>query len=168
MKLTDILTLFDYDSWATTRTLQSVASLSEPKYLENLKSSHGGIHGTLVHIYSADWLWLCRWQGASPTAHLTSDEILNLQSLKIRWKDTTEELHRYLRSLTEEKLLASLAYSDLKGNRHSEPLFQQMQHRVNHSSYHRGQVVTMIRQQGGRPLGTDMITFFREKPTKPV
>lgn len=67
MTLADILTLFEYDEWATSRTLESLSSLSEGKYQENLKSSHGGIHGTLVHIYSADMIWLGRWKGGSPS-----------------------------------------------------------------------------------------------------
>ena len=168
MTLFEIHELFEYDLWATDRTLQSVSSLSEPRYLEDLKSSHGGIHGTLVHIYSADLTWLQRWKGSIPSAHITTDEVPNLESLKARWKQYREELDNYLRGLAEEKLRMPFSYSDFRGNQHAEPLFHQMQHRINHSSYHRGQVVTMLRQQGGKPVATDLIVFYRERPTKPI
>ena len=166
MTLSEILNLFEYDGWATHRTFDAVSSLSEPKYLEGLRSSHGGIHGTLVHLYSADWIWLQRWKGASPPAHVEASEIPNLDSLKKRWEQYHAERSLYLGKLTEEVLATSREYHDLKGNRQSEPLFQQMLHCVNHASYHRGQVVTMLRQQGGKPIGTDLIAFYRERPAK--
>jgi len=162
MTLSDVLTLFAYDTWATERTLQSVSALPEPKYLENLRSSHGGIHTTLVHIYSASWLWLQRWNGHPPVAHVSPDEIPSLDSLKDRWRAYGVERDRFFKDLSEEKLAAPLSYSDLRGNRHAEPLVHQVQHVTNHASYHRGQVVTMIRQQGGTPVSTDLIAFFRE------
>ena len=163
MTLEEILTLFQYDEWATDRIFESVSSLSEAKHQENLKSSHGGIHGTLVHAYGADMIWLQRWKGSTPSASFTAEEIPNLESLKIRWKEYRTSLNNYLRSLTEAKLQAPLSYSDTKGIKHSEPLLQQMQHLVNHSSYHRGQIVTMLRQLGGKPQATDLIMFYRTR-----
>jgi uncharacterized damage-inducible protein DinB len=168
MTRAEILTLFDYDEWATDRILESVSYLSDGKYHEDLKSSHGGIHGTLVHIYGADVAWLQRWKGSSPSALVDAGEIPNLESLKKRWKTYRIDLGNYLRSLAEDKLTAPLSYKDTKGNNHAEPLYQQLQHRINHASYHRGQIVTMLRQLGAKPLGTDLIAFFREKPPKPL
>jgi uncharacterized damage-inducible protein DinB len=40
-------------------------------------------------------------------------------------------------------------------------------HVVNHGSYHRGQVATMLRQLGATPAqSTDMIAFFREQAVR--
>jgi uncharacterized damage-inducible protein DinB len=38
-----------------------------------------------------------------------------------------------------------------------------LQHLVNHGTYHRGQVVTMLRQLDAKPIGTDLILFYRER-----
>ncbi len=162
MTLTEIRTLSEYDDWATERTLESASSLPESKYQENLKSSHGGIHGTLAHVCWADGLWLSRWRG-SPPPGLAADEMPTLDSLKGQWRLFRVDLQTFLGGLSDSKLAAPLLYSDTKGNRHEEPLYQQMLHRINHSSYHRGQVVTMLRQIGHKPIGTDMIAFFRER-----
>jgi uncharacterized damage-inducible protein DinB len=44
------------------------------------------------------------------------------------------------------------------------PFSQTFQHLVNHGTYHRGQVVTMLRQLGaGTPPSTDLIAFYREQ-----
>ena len=61
------------------------------------------------------------------------------------------------------RLQAPLQFSDMAGNPYSEPLVQLLQHLVNHGSYHRGQVITMLRQAGGETVALDMLFFFREQ-----
>jgi len=164
MLMQEVLALFEFDSWAADRTIESVSSVPEQRYLEDLKSSHGGIHGTLVHIYRSSMVWLHRWKGSSPFKPVTVNEIPSLETLKNLWKAYHADLNGYLGTLNESRLNGFLSYSDLKGNPQSELLFQQMQHLVNHASYHRGQIVTMLRQIGSKPIGTDLIMFYRTRP----
>ena len=37
-----------------------------------------------------------------------------------------------------------------------------LQHTVNHSTYHRGQIVTMLRQAGANAVSTDFLLYFDE------
>jgi uncharacterized damage-inducible protein DinB len=55
-----------------------------------------------------------------------------------------------------------LPFSDMAGTPYAEPLVHLMQHVANHSSYHRGQVTTMLRQLGAETVALDMVYFFRE------
>jgi uncharacterized damage-inducible protein DinB len=126
-----------------------------------MKSSHGGIHGTLVHTYWADWVWLERWRGNTPSPSDAAGTASTLVMLKSRWRDYQGNLSSFLRDMTDARLSAPLSYSDSKGNPHAEPLHQQMQHAINHATYHRGQVVTLLRQVGATPQATDLITFYR-------
>jgi uncharacterized damage-inducible protein DinB len=41
-----------------------------------------------------------------------------------------------------------------------------LQHVVNHSTYHRGQIATMLRQLGTKAIPTDLIAYHRELATK--
>jgi uncharacterized damage-inducible protein DinB len=55
-------------------------------------------------------------------------------------------------------------YKDMRGNLRSDVFWQMVQHVVNHGSYHRGQVTTMLRQLGAKPAKfMDLIAFYREK-----
>jgi len=49
------------------------------------------------------------------------------------------------------------------GKQTSGPLWTMLQHVANHSTYHRGQITTMLRQLGARAVGTDLIAFYRER-----
>jgi len=39
-------------------------------------------------------------------------------------------------------------------------------HAIDHSSYHRGQLVTLLRQVGATPPATGLIVFYRERQTR--
>lgn len=161
MTIKDIRELFDFDEWATNRTLDSVSSLSEEQFKRDLKSSHGGIYGTLVHICGADWIWLERWKGNSPTGLMSVEELPSLDALKKRWTLYRAEVRSFLQSLDDARLQQPLAYKDTKGNQNVQPLYQQLVHKINHASYHRGQIVTMLRQLGAKPQNTDLVGFYR-------
>ncbi len=158
----DIVTLLDYDAWATGRILEAVGPLSEEQYSKNIASSFESVGGTLVHIYGACRLWLDRWQGQDDGGGLKTDK-LALEALRSRWGDLRTELSAFLQSLPEDSLQAPFSYKDTKGRTHSQPLVQQMQHLVNHSTYHRGQVAAMLRQLGAQAVNTDLITYYRQK-----
>ncbi len=163
MTLQELSTLFSYDKWATDRLLEAVAQVPEEQYVKDLGSSHGGIRGTLVHIYAADRIWLERWKGNSPTKLVGEMETPTLRLLREQWTALRTELDSFLNSLSDEKIQAPLRYKTTEGTAQIQPLYQQMQHRVNHSTYHRGQVVTFLRQLGYKPPSTDLIVFYRQR-----
>jgi uncharacterized damage-inducible protein DinB len=161
MTMKEINELFSFDEWATNRTLDSVSALTEEQFKRDLKSSHGGIQGTMVHICGADWIWLERWKGNSPAGLLSIEQVPTLDDLNNRWKSYREEIKKLLTTLDGARLEQHFAYKDTKGNQYAQPLFQQMLHKINHASYHRGQIVTMIRQLGAKPQNTDLIAYYR-------
>jgi uncharacterized damage-inducible protein DinB len=165
MNLNDIRTLFAFDQWATERILDIVATVPEDQYARNMNSSHGGLRGTLVHSYGAEWIWLQRWKGTNPTALFSEQEIPTFAQLRERWTALRQDLNRFLDTLTDEQLQSPFTYADLKGNQYTQPLWQQMQHLINHSTYHRGQVVTLLRQLGVKPVSTDFIAYYRTLTT---
>ena len=65
-----MILLFDYREWANHRFLDAAAPLARQDYERDLKGSHGGIHGTLVHTYGAEYLWHQRFGGVSPSSQL--------------------------------------------------------------------------------------------------
>ena len=73
------------------------------------------------------------------------------------------DLLAYVGGLSAADLERSFDYRDMKGNPHSSLLWQTLQHVANHSTYHRGQVTTLLRQLGAKPVGTDLIGFYRER-----
>ena len=158
----DARTLYAYDAWANRRVLDACAALAPEQFTKDLGSSFRSVRDTMAHIMGAEWLWLERFQGR--TARLPSgDQFPDLVSLRTRWTEVERDLLAYVGGLSAADLERSFDYWDMKGNPHTSVLWQTLQHVANHSTYHRGQVTTLLRQLGAKPIGTDLIGFYRER-----
>ena len=166
MDLTDVKHLFDYTEWANTLAMDAAAQLSNDDLRRDFCISHKSIFGTLLHTAGAEWIWLERWNGRSPAkaeawSQWTTDSCADLATLKERWNDVGQNRNRYISQLDASRLSDELAFKLLSGDASSMRLVYQMQHVVNHSTMHRGQVVGMIRQLGIDPPSTDLIFYVR-------
>jgi uncharacterized damage-inducible protein DinB len=163
MTLDDLQHLLEYHYWARDRMLDAVTPLTPEEYGRNLASSFPSIHATLVHTYSAEWAWHSRWEGRSPTVLLPPEMFPDVASLRAAWVDLEARVHAFLASAGPEGPTRRFAYTLLSGAPGESTLHQMVQHVVNHATYHRGQVTTMLRQLGAAPpKSTDVIQFWRE------
>lgn len=165
--LETVRSLFEYTAWADARAFEAASKLAPEPWTRDLGSSLKSVRDTLVHIASAQWIWFSRWKGVSPTAMWSAAEYPTAASLRERWNPQHRELAAFVAAQTEASLAAPLAYKNLKGEPVSLPLGQQMLHLANHSTYHRGQITTLLRQLGAQPVSTDLILYFMEKAKKP-
>ena len=85
MNLQDVKLLHAYNAWANNRILDALAGIPEEQYVREMKSSHGSIHGTMVHIVAAEKLWQSRWQGSSGATLLSPEEVPSSFTNSKRW-----------------------------------------------------------------------------------
>lgn len=162
----DLGRLLDYTVWANHRILRAVATLAVDDFRKDLGSSHGGVRGTLVHVMGAEWLWLERWKGVSPAWPFDEAQFADVMAIRERWRAIEEHRAAWLAGLSEPGVTAAVAYQTLTAGAGEAPLWQLVQHLANHSSYHRGQVITLVRQLGGKPVSTDMLAWDRDRAAK--
>ena len=160
-RLEEIAELFEFNAWATARVFEATASLSEEEFTRDLGNSFPSIRDTLVHIIGGEWVWLTRWHGTSPTAFPAAPR--THPDIVRRWEDINVEREKFLRSLGPHSLDVVVAYTSFAGVDFAFPLWQMLRHVVNHSSYHRGQVTTMLKQLGHKPISTDWILMYQER-----
>jgi uncharacterized damage-inducible protein DinB len=166
MDTTYMRKLFEYDRWANARTQGAASRLTREQFLKDLGSSHRSIRDTLVHILSAQRTWLSRWKGSSPRRMLDPSQFGAMEDVRALSTELERELGAFLDSLTDGGLRSVVPYQTLDGKSFAHPLWVQMAHLLNHSTYHRGQVTTMLRQLGAEPVATDLILFFREQQSR--
>ncbi len=155
--------LYDYNTWANHRQLQAASELAAEQFVKPMGSSFGSVRGTLAHIYGSEWLWLERFQGRSPSSLPDAAQFQDVASLQKRWAEFEPRLLAFVRGLTQADLDRVIEYKTLKFGPYKNPLWQSMQHLVNHGTYHRGQVTTLLRQLGAEPILTDLMHFYRER-----
>jgi uncharacterized damage-inducible protein DinB len=158
-----IRVLFQYNLWADLRMLDLCSSLSSEQFTRNLGSSFGSVRDTMAHLYGAEWVWNERIQGRSPMTLLPGTTFPDLDAVRAKLEEMDRYYIDYVSSLTQQDLDRVIHYKGFKGDSQSNPLWQTLHQLTNHASYHRGQVVTMLRQLGVKPVSTDLIAFYREQ-----
>jgi uncharacterized damage-inducible protein DinB len=152
--------LYDFNDWANRRVLESCAALTTGQFTQDLKSSFPSVRDTLAHILGAEWIWLERWNGRSPSSLPTDAVYPDLAALRARWDVFGAELLDFVSEVTASELEKTIEYRSFKGKTLSYPFGAMLQHVVNHGSYHRGQVASMLRQLGAVPLSTDSLRYL--------
>ena len=156
-----------YNHWANQQMLKAVQPLSADEFTRDLKNSFPSVRDTLVHILSAEWIWLQRWKGVSPHAQPAEWSTLGYQELLGRWAEHEREQNAFFAGLTDAQLGQPLSYTNTRGEAFRAPLQQLVRHVVNHSSYHRGQVTTLLRQLGHAAATTDLVMYDRMVAARP-
>ena len=164
MNHADLRLLLDFNYWARDRVFQAVGPLTPEQYKRDLGNSFKSVRDTLVHVYSAEWIWYTRWMGESPTTPLSTEKYPDLPTLQSAWLELEGQIRSFVDRLSEGDITRVYDYRLISGQPCKSAFWQMFQHVVNHGSYHRGQVTTMLRQLGAAPAkSTDLITFYRER-----
>jgi len=155
--------LFQYNQWADRRLLDACSALTNEQFTRDLGSSFRSVRDTVTHLYGAEWVWNERIQGRSPSSLLSGTMFPDLASVREKLEEIDSYYIDYVTRLTQQDLDHVLRYKSFAGEEISNPLWQTLHQLSNHATYHRGQVVTLLRQLGAKPATTDLIAFYRER-----
>ena len=162
MTLHEIKLLHAFNAWDTNRIFDAVGALPADDVLKDMKSSHQGIHGTLFHIVAGEKIWLSRWVGNPDARLMAASEAPSLADVKAVWEKAGFDMAKFLGSMSDKKLHETFTMTTSTGQTYTHLYWQAIQHLVDHSSYHRGQIITLMRQLGHTPPSTGLIAFYRE------
>jgi len=153
-----------YNRWANQRFLELMNGLDESTLQQEVISSFPSLYHTVLHLFTAEHNWWQRLQLAehilSPADHFKG----TFQELAALLLDQSKRWEQWVAQANERQLEHVFAYQNLKGDHFKQPVWQMVLHLFNHGSYHRGQLVTLLRQAGVEKIpATDFIVFTRKK-----
>lgn len=156
--------LYDYHRWANRRLFEAAATLGADVDREVGKQfSAPTVKGMLAHVYGADWIWLSRWKGTSPTRIPDGTDFATLDDLRRTWDELEREQQAFLDALTDADLERVLDFRDTAGKPSRLPLGGLLQHVANHATHHRSEVATMLTMLRGSPPPTDLVVYLRQR-----
>ncbi|MBL7741036.1 MAG: DinB family protein [Chitinophagaceae bacterium] len=154
--------LADFNIWANNIVCNWLEQLNEEQWSKEIVSSFSSVRETVLHIISAEKAWLERFE-QKPVEWIQFSYKGSKEEHIELWKKTSQKLRDYVAGFDESRLQTSLTYKRLNGEEKTTPFFVMFAHTFNHSTYHRGQLVTMIRQTGFTNIGsTDLLSFYRK------
>lgn len=149
--------LFDYNYWARDRQVEACRVLSIEQFRSPLGSSFPSLRDTLAHMVGAEWVWLERLQRRSPQRLPATEEFPTLEVVRERWRALEDGFSTYLNSLRDEQLSATITYTNFVGENWTYATGMILLHLINHQTYHRGQVSTLLRLLGVQPPAVDLL-----------
>jgi uncharacterized damage-inducible protein DinB len=158
----DARLLIEYNRWANQRVCRGAGELSSSEFVREMGGSYGSVRTTLVHMLWAEWLWLQRWQRLSPKERFAPEDFATQQAIDTRWAEIYRQQCSVLSALTERLLAERVSYENFQGETWTYSRAHMLQHVVNHSTHHRGQVVAYLRQLGRIPSITDFLVYLDE------
>src|SRR4051812_47802380 len=154
--------LASYHTWANQKLAELISSLPESIQEQEVISSFPSLHLTLFHVWNAESVWWQRLklqENINPPVNYfkgTTNEIIQhlLQQNKM-WED-------WINVSSEMSLDHVFKYHNTKREPFKQPTYQMLLHVFNHGTYHRGQLVSMLRQLGQTKIPqTDFIIWTR-------
>jgi uncharacterized damage-inducible protein DinB len=155
----------EYNVWATDIFCGWFEKISDEQWTRDVVSNFNSIQETVLHIVSANHIWLQRMRKEKTEDHVWLQSAFKGSKNEhiILWKEDTEALKTFVENFDESKLKENLDFKRLNGDPYSMPYYELLAHVFNHSTFHRGQLVTMLRQVGFAGIdATDMLLYFRK------
>lgn len=157
-----LLNYVKYNFWANTKLTDKLKNISPEAWSKEQKSSFKTIRLTLLHIYDAETIWHERLNGTS-LSKFPGDGFRepNETAIGVLLEVSKKFIH-FMNGQSEETLQSYCSFKSLEGTEYSTMVSDIIHHCMNHSTFHRGQIITMLRNCDVDELpSTDYITYIR-------
>jgi uncharacterized damage-inducible protein DinB len=161
MSVAMIHDLYEYHRWANRKLYDFAAALGEATCARDVGTqfSYPKVTRMFAHLYGADWVWLSRWKGTSPTT-LPGAELTTMAAVRQKWDALEAEQKAFVDGLRDADLARAVEYKNTEGKTFGAPLGQLLQHVANHATHHRSEIATMVTMLSGSPPDTGINTWI--------
>ena len=157
-----IIELADFNFWANNIVIEWLNQINNEQWEQPIISSFGSIKQTATHIVSAQKIWNDYWKDVPDPVFLSAEFKGTKNELIEIWKKTSADFRNFIEQYPEENYAQEIRFKWLRGGEGRMEFWQTFSHMINHSTYHRGQLVTLLRQAGfTQPTSTDLATYYR-------
>lgn len=158
-----LIKLCKYNVWANDRICSWIKKV-ETKADEELKSSFPSIRKTLYHLWDAQFIWLARLNGESFNTWPSHSFKGNLDEAIEGLNKNSIALVSFIELLDENEYQREVEFKSIDGTSYFNSVEEIITHVINHSTYHRGQLITLLRTIGFTAVeSTDFIRYLRMK-----
>jgi uncharacterized damage-inducible protein DinB len=152
----------EYNLWANNRLLDFVLNSDAILLDRNIKSSFTSLRKTFLHIWDAEYIWMERLNNRSITTWPSKeyDDLTPLQNML----NVSREWFEFVKLRQAPNFEDLCTYRNIDGKEFIQPIYTILMHCMNHSTFHRGQIVSILRSLDVTAIipSTDLISFSRD------
>ena len=151
-----------YNLWANQTICDFIIKAGETVADVEQKSSFTSVRKTLLHIRDGQVIWLNRLNGISLAVYPSKDFKGNLSDVVDGLLKSSQQYIDYVQALNEN-FDSVIAYQTFDGKQFENRVEDIVFHCMNHSTYHRGQIISLLRGAGFTEVGsTDYMRYCRK------
>lgn len=164
MNKTYFLQLANYNVWANAKAISWLKQINDTQWEQSITSSFSSVRQTALHIASAEKIWIDFWTKAAEPQFISGTFKGSKDELIAIWEQASLGMRDFVESYHAD-FMEPVLFKYPRGGEAQLPFAHTIAHVMNHSSYHRGQLVTLLRQVGFTDLSSvDLATFYRQMP----
>jgi uncharacterized damage-inducible protein DinB len=148
--------LFEYHNWSVNRMLKYIDDQCLAAFNEPVTSVFKSIRETFEHIYWADHTWFNRIQGLESRVDTPFKDV---EQAFESFNCLHAEMSLYLKNTDLSQMVV---YQNSTGVKFENTIEDILIHLVNHGTYHKGNITSILWSLGYKSLATDYIVFLRE------
>jgi uncharacterized damage-inducible protein DinB len=154
--------LAEYNNWADAIAMEWLDQINDEQWEQVIISSFSSVKQTAIHIASAEKIWIDFWENVPDPVYLSAEFQGTKDDLIAVWKKASAGLKNFIEQYPEENYQQPVTFRYPRGGEGRMEFWQTFSHIVNHSTYHRGQLVTLLRQAGFTKFSSiDLATYYR-------
>lgn len=153
-----------YNIWANQRLIAVLNGLSEEQRNKDHGSSFSSLRNTVLHMWDGEAIWYQRLNLTTPVVKPSLAFEGSWEELVKGFQRQNQLLHDFVAAASEAKLAHTIEYNLPEKRTGKSAVDNSILTVFNHSTFHRGQLVTMLRQSGIAKIPpTDFIVYTRIK-----
>jgi uncharacterized damage-inducible protein DinB len=153
-----------YNCWANQQILEVIYNLTDEQIHREVISSFPSIYKTVLHMLDAEAIWWQRLKLVEVVEVPSATFNGTIMELGNTWVRQSKQIKEWVDLAVAGTFTHEFSYMTSKKVRFKQPVYEVLMHLFNHQSYHRGQLVTLLRQTGCTTIpSTDLINFLRKK-----
>lgn len=149
---------YDYHIWASGKLLAFIASLPEDVFSKKVNLGFASIAEVAGHLASAEEVWFARLRGETPPP-LTAKLFRTIEEARDYMNRMHEKNREYVRNVQDWEAIVN--YRNTLNQSFQNTIGDIVEQVINHGTYHRGNMTTMLRFLGHSGTLTDYVVFIR-------
>ncbi len=153
-----------YHLWANQKLFEVILALQEDQHQKEVPSSFYSLYKTILHIWDAESIWWQRMKMQERFVRPSENFKGSMQDVCDGLMQQSKQWSDWITNASDASIDHVFAYQNSKKEQFKQPVWQMLLHVLNHGTYHRGQLVNILRQLGVDKIPqTDFIVYSRSK-----
>lgn len=153
-----------FNIWASQQLLNVILSLPEEQQKQELPSSFNSLYRTVLHMWDAESIWWQRLKLHERILRPSENFSGSMKDASNGLLGQSKQWEEWVSHASDLAIDHVFQYETFDKTQFKQPTWQMLLHVFNHGTYHRGQLVNMLRQLGVTKVpATDFILWSRGK-----